>query len=50
MGLFEKKIVHNCNKQGVEGEKNLRNKKNMEGGIKINKHVYLFIREMTVTK
>ena len=24
-GIFWKKIVHNCNKRGVEGGKNLRN-------------------------
>ena len=30
-GIFWKKLVHNCNKQGVEGEKS-RKSINVEGG------------------
>ena len=35
-GIFWKKLVHNCNKRGVEGGKK----------IEINKRVSTFIREM----
>ena len=32
MGFFGKKLVHNCNKQGVEGGKKSKKLINMEGG------------------
>ena len=52
-GIFWKKLVHNCNKRGVEGGKNLRNMEggNVHGGwifFKISKRDFTFIREMRV--
>ena len=32
-GIFRKKLVHKCNKRGVEGGKNLKKSINVEGGI-----------------
>ena len=46
-GIFWKKLVHNCNKRGVEGG-------NVHGGwiffFKISKRDFAFIREMRVQK
>ena len=54
VGFFWKKLVHKCNKRGVEEGKNLEKSINNEGGnvrgkkIKIDKRVSMFNREMRV--
>ena len=56
-GIFWKKLVHKCDKRGVEGGKNLKKSINVEGGFffwrveffKIGKRDVTFIREMRVT-
>ena len=55
-GIVWKKLVHNCNKRGVEGGKKSKKSINMEGGFflwrveffKIGKRDFTFIREMRV--
>ena len=49
-GIFRKKLVHNSNKRGVEGGKNLRNQETwrVDFFFKFSRRDFTFIREMRV--